>query len=89
MGKRDSDEVWIARDYSAYVFLRVVVVFALLWAGIGSFLYGFLLDYLGWKGLSLEVQWTLFVALSLVITAIIVGVAAGTFLLIRKIVRAW
>jgi len=82
-------EVWVAREYAMFVFLRLVVVFALLWAGIGSFLYSYLLDFLGLKWMSLELQWTLFVVLSLMVAVITAGVLVGGFQLLLKIYRGF
>ena len=81
--------MWVAREYAMFVFLRLVVVFALLWAGIGSFLYSYLLDFLGLKWMSLELQWTLFVVLSLMVAVITAGVLVGGFQLLLKIYRGF
>lgn len=48
-----------------YDFLGVVTVFTMLWASVGTVLYGCLLDSLGWNKISFEARLTLFIGLSL------------------------
>ncbi len=79
---------WVAREYSMYVFLRLVVGFTLLWAVLGSFLFGALLDYLGWARLSLEVKVSLFIGLSISVATLATLLAVGIWILIRRIVRS-
>ena len=38
------------------VFLRLVIIFSLLWAVLRSFLYGYLLDFLAWIKISVELN---------------------------------
>jgi uncharacterized membrane protein YdcZ (DUF606 family) len=69
-----------------FIFLRLAVTLLLLWAVVGPFLYGYLLDYLGWNGLSVELKWTLFVGLSLVLAVI---AAAFLIAVLRLLTRIW
>jgi len=72
----ENGEVGVAREFSRFVFLRVVIVLSLCWAVVGSWSFGYILDYFGLGGWSIELKWSLFVGVSLV------GIIIATFLLI-------
>jgi len=67
-----------------FVFLQVVVALAVLWAVVGAILYAFLSDSLGWGRFSPELQWTLFLGLSLALA----GITAALGLVVLQ-VTAW
>jgi hypothetical protein len=71
------------------VFLRLVIVFSLLRAIVGSFFYGYLLDYLGWNRMSLELRWSLFVGLSLLVATIAAAFFIGISQLVLRIKRSF
>jgi len=71
------------------VFLRLVTVFALLWALAGSLLFGYLIDYLGWNKMSFEASWTLFIGLSLAAAAVTAALVIAAFQLLVRIYRSF
>lgn len=64
---RGNRDVWLAREYGMSIFLRLVIIFSLLWAVVGSFVYGYLIEYMGLNRMSIELKWSLFVGLSLLV----------------------
>ena len=87
--RRRGNDGWVAREYGMSVFLRFVIVLSLLWAVVGSFFYGYLLDYLGWNRMSLELRWSLFVGLSLLVAAIAAACFIGISQLLLRICRSF
>jgi len=84
---RRNGEVRIAREFGMFVFLRLVILFTVLWAFVGSLFYGYLLDYLGWNKTGLEARWTLFIALSLIVPAVTTAFLIGAYQLLVRICR--
>ena len=86
--RRRGNDGCVAREYGMFVFLRLVIILTLLWAVVGSFFYGYLLDYLGWNRMSLELRWSLFVGLTLV-AAIAAAFFIGISQLVLRIYRSF
>jgi hypothetical protein len=59
------------REYSLFVFARLVVALALVWAVCGTFLFSRMMHYLGWDSMNVERQMMLFGGLSLVAAIIL------------------
>ena len=79
----------MARPYDMYGFLGIVTAFAILWASVGTALYGCRLDSLGWNKMSFEARWTLFIGLSLLAAAMTAALIIGVFQLFVRIRRSF
>jgi nitrate reductase NapE component len=87
--RRGNEGAWIAREYGMFVFLRLVIILSVSWAVVGSFFYKYLLDYLGWNRMSLEIKWSLFIGLTLLVAAIAAAFFIGAYQLVLRICRSF
>jgi hypothetical protein len=86
---RGNRDVWVAMEYGISIFLRLVIIFALLWAVVGSFSYGYLLEHFGLNRMSIELKWSLFVGLSLLVVTIAAVVSIGATQVVFRIYRSF
>jgi len=87
--ERGNGEAWVAGKYTMFVFLRLVIIFSLCWAVVGSWSYGYLIDYLGLGGMSLELKWSLFIGLSLLVVIITATLFIGASQMVLRIYRSF